>query len=147
MPQNESDRPGEQLAENPPSPAGPMPMELNEEGRETLEDVRRRILRSPDLPVTEDERSRMTGYRLRAAGPDQASVALEVEVVRGGIEGNGGAGETVDREVELTPQVVAESPGGLRYFAAWNHVARTFVIWLTPRSLEALRDDRRGEAT
>lgn len=122
-----------------------MPMELDDDAREALEEVRRRILRSPDLPVTAEQRSRMTGYRLRAAGPDQASVELEVEVVRGGIEGNRGAEETVDREVELTPQVVAESPGGLRYFAAWNHVARTFVIWLTPRSLEALRDDRRGD--
>lgn len=119
-------------------------MELDPEGRERLEEVRRRILRSPDLPVPEEKRSRMTEYRLRAAGPDQASVELAVEVVKGGIGRDGGAEETVDRAVELTPQVVVDSPGGLRYFAAWNHVARAFVIWLTPRSLEALRDDRRG---
>lgn len=120
-------------------------MELDEAARETLRAVRRQILDSPDFPVPEERRPRLADYELRAAGPDRPSVSLEVEVVRGGIGGDEGAVETVERSVELTPQVLAESPRGLRYFVAWNDVARVFVIWLTPRSLAALRDGRRPD--
>lgn len=117
-------------------------MELDEDGRQTLEAVRRRILETPDFPVPPEDRARLADYSLRVAGPDQASVSVEVDVVRGGIDTDEADPETVARKVELTPQVLAESPGDLRYFAAWNHVARVFVIWLTPRALAALRDGR-----
>lgn len=120
-------------------------MELDEAARETLEAVRRQILDSADFPVPEDRRPRLADYELRAAGPDRPSVSLEVEVVRGGIDGDEEGVETVERSVELTPQVLVESPRGLRYFVAWNDVARVFVIWLTPRSLAALRDERRPD--
>ncbi len=117
-------------------------MELDEEGRQALETVRRRILETPDFPVPPEDRARLADYRLRVAGPGQASVYVEVDVVRGGIDADEDERETVARQVEMTPQVLAESPGDLRYYAAWNHVARVFVIWLTPRALAALRDGR-----
>lgn len=120
-------------------------MELDEGARETLERIRQEVLGSPDFPVPEERRSRLADYELRAAGPDRPSVALQVEVVKGGIGGDGEAGDTADRTVELTPQVMVESPRGLRYFVAWNDVARVFVIWFTPRSLAALRDGRRPD--
>lgn len=114
-------------------------MKLDDDLMDRLEAVRLAILRSPDLPMPRQERDRAAGYELRVAGPDDASVPLEVEVVRGGIDGGDGDVETVQREVELTPQIVAESPGGVRLFVAWNHVARTFAIWLTPDARRALR--------
>lgn len=120
-------------------------MDLEDKARDALAAVRDRILDSPDFPLAEEERSRLADYRLRAAGPDRASVSVEVEVVRGGIDGERGAAETVTRAVELTPQLLARSPRGLRYFVAWNHVARTLVIWFTSRSLAALRDGRRPD--
>lgn len=143
MHQNVRHSPTDQRNE-PPSP-GPDGMELDEGARETLEEIRREVLASPDFPVPEERRPRLADYELRAAGPDRPSVSLQVEVVRGGIRDDGAAGETVERAVELTPQVLVESPGGLRYFVAWNHVARVFVVWFTPRSLAALRDGRRPD--
>lgn len=114
-------------------------MQLDDDLLDRLEAARRAILRSPDLPMPREERERTVRYELRVAGPEEASVPLEVDVVQGGLDGDGEAAETVPREVELTPQIVAESPGGIRLFAAWNHVARTFVIWLTPDARRSLR--------
>lgn len=121
-------------------------VELDSQMEEALERIRREVLRSPDLPLSDEHRERIARYSLQAAGPNENSVSLEVEVVRGGVSEEGSPEETVRRTVELTPQVVAESPGGLRYFVAWNHVARTFVVWFTPRSLASLRDGRRPDA-
>lgn len=120
-------------------------LEIDDGVRETLEQVRREVLDSPDFPVPEERRDRLAEYELRAAGPDSPAVSLQVEVVRGGLQGDGAAADTVERSVELTPQVLVESPDGLRYFVAWNDVARVFVIWLTPRSLAALEDGRRPD--
>ena len=119
----------------------PGPLKLDDDLMDRLEAVRLAILRSPDLSMPQQERDRAARYELRIAGPDVASVPLEVEVVRGGIDGGDGDIETVQREVELTPQIVAESPGGVRLFVAWNHVARIFVIWLTPDARRALRSE------
>lgn len=86
--------------------------------------------------MPEEERERARSYELRVAGPDQPSIAVTVDVEVGASIPGGearpdesGGGRT--RELELTPQVAVESPAGEVYFVAWNHVARTFALWLS----------------
>lgn len=96
------------------------------------------MLRSPDFPVPEEKRERLADYELRAARPDRESVSIEVGVRVRTDQGSGPGRRR--RSVEITPQVMAESPEGLRFFAGWNDVGRVFVVWFTDDSLEAIED-------
>lgn len=114
-------------------------METSPQMRRAVREIREHILRAGSLPVPDEKRETLAEYDLRAAGPGEESVAVDVEV-RVRSEGESGAPTRRSRVVEISPRVVVESPDGLRFFAGWNDVGRTFVVWFTDDSLRAIRD-------
>lgn len=110
-----------------------------------LREIREHILRSDGLPVPDEKREVLGDYELRAAAPDQESVTFDVDVRVRSEEGSDSP-DVRQRSVEITPQVMVDSPDGMRFFAGWNDVGRIFVVWFTDDSLEAIRErleDRR----
>ena len=110
-----------------------------------LREIREHILRSDGLPVPDEKREVLGDYELRAAAPDQESVTFDVDVRVRSEEGSDSP-DMRQRSVEITPQVMVDSPDGMRFFAGWNDVGRIFVVWFTDDSLEAIRErleDRR----
>lgn len=113
-------------------------METSPEFDRALREIREHILRSEGLPVPDEKRERLADYELRAAAPDEESVAIDVDVrVRSAEESSGSVRRR--RTVEITPQVMVDSPDGMRFFAGWNDVGRVFVVWFTDDSLDAIR--------
>lgn len=101
--------------------------------------------------MVEEKREEARSYDLRIGGPDEPSIPVSVEVeVRSGAAagevGSDGSGRRRARELELTPQVAVESPAGEVYFVAWNHVARTFALWLTRDPTRASGGESEEEA-
>lgn len=111
-------------------------MEPSPELQRALREIREHMLRSRDFPVPEEERGTLAEYELRPARPDQEAVSIEVDVRVRAEDASGPRRRR--REVEITPQVMVESPGGLRFFAGWNDVGRVFVVWFTDESLDAI---------
>lgn len=111
-------------------------MNVDSKLHRALREIREHMLRSRDFPVPEEERERLADYELRAAAPDREAVSVGVDV-RVRSEGEGEARRR-RREVDITPQVMVESPDGLRFFAGWNDVTRVFVVWFTDESLDAI---------
>lgn len=113
-----------------------------------LREIREHILRSDGLPVPDEKREVLGDYELRAAAPDQESVTFDVDV-RVRSEDGSDSPDVRRRTVEITPQVMVDSPDGMRFFAGWNDVGRIFVVWFTDDSLDAIRErlENRREAT
>lgn len=114
-------------------------METSPEFHRALREIREHILRSEGLPVPDEKRETLAGYELRAAPPDREAVEVEVDV-RVRSEDEGETPPRRRRTVEITPQVMIDSPDGMRFFAGWNDVVRVFVVWFTDDSLAAVRD-------
>ena len=104
-----------------------------------LREIREHILRSDGLPVPDEKREVLGDYELKAAAPDQESVTFDVDVRVRSEEGSESP-DVRQRSVEITPQVMVDSPDGMRFFAGWNDVGRIFVVWFTDDSLEAIRE-------
>lgn len=113
-------------------------METSPEFRRALREIREHILRSEGLPVPDEKRETLADYELRAAAPDREAVEVEVDV-RVRSEDEGESPRRRRRQVDITPQVMVESPEGMRFFAGWNDVVRVFVVWFTDDSLTAIR--------
>lgn len=118
-------------------------METSPEFRRALREIREHILRSEGLPVPDEKRETLAEYDLRAAGPDEEAVPVDVDV-RVRSEDEGPSPPTRRRTVEITPRVMVDSPGGMRFFAGWNDVVRVFVVWFTDDSLASIRDRLEG---
>lgn len=114
-------------------------MDTTPEFRRALREIREHILRSEGLPVPDEKRETLAEYELRAAGPDREAVAVDVDV-RVRSERDDDAPRRRRRAVEITPQVMVQSPDGMRFFAGWNDVGRTFVVWFTDESLREIRE-------
>lgn len=122
-------------------------MDTSPDFRRALREIREHILRSEGLPVPDEKREVLADYELRAAAPDQEAVSFDVDL-RVRSEDGRDAPERRSRTVEITPQVMVDSPDGMRFFAGWNDVGRIFVVWFTDESLDAIRqriDDGRTE--
>ena len=124
------------------------PMDTSPAFQRAVREIREHILRSDGLPVPDEKREVLADYELRAAAPDQESVTFEADV-RVRAEEGGDSPELRQRTVEITPQVMVDSPDGMRFFAGWNDVGRIFVVWFTDDSLTAIREriDDRHEPT
>lgn len=114
-------------------------MDTSPDFQRALREIREHILRSEGLPVPDEKREVLADYDLRAADPDQEAVTFEVEV-RVQSEAGNDSPDRRRRTVEITPQVMVDSPGGMRFFAGWNDVGRVFVVWFTDDSLAAVRE-------
>lgn len=114
-------------------------MDSSPEFQRALREIREHILRSEGLPVPDEKREELGDYELRAAAPDQEAVTFEVDV-RVRSEDADDSPNRRRRTVEITPQVVVDSPDGMRFFAGWNDVGRVFVVWFTDDSLAAVRE-------
>ncbi len=114
-------------------------MDTSPDFQRALREIREHILRSEGLPVPDEKREVLADYDLRAASPDQEAVTFEVEV-RVRSEAGDDSPDRRRRTVEITPQVMVDSPGGMRFFAGWNDVGRLFVVWFTDDSLAAVRE-------
>ncbi len=124
-------------------------MDTSTDFQRALREIREHILRSDGLPVPDEKRQELADYELRAAAPDQEAVTFGVDV-RVQSEDGSDSPDVRQRTVEISPQVMVDSPDGLRFFAGWNDVGRIFVVWFTDDSLGEIEeriDDRREPTT